>query len=109
MEYNYKQYIIKWKNKEEDGNSGKCEISEYIRRYLFDKFDNKCQQCGWGEINIFTKRVPLQIHHVDGDCTNNIDENNLELLCPNCHSLTGTFGNRNKNSKRTYRINGVLG
>ena len=25
-------------------------------------------------------------------------ENNLELLCPNCHSLTENFGSRNKNA-----------
>ena len=31
------------------------------------------------------------MHHIDGDCTNNKMEN-LQLLCPNCHSLTSNFG-----------------
>lgn len=27
--------------------------SSYIRRYLFEKYNNKCARCGWGEkINI---------------------------------------------------------
>lgn len=31
----------------------------------------------------------------------NNKEENLELLCPNCHSLTDNFGALNKNSTRT--------
>ena len=27
-------------------------------------------------------------------------ESNLQLLCPNCHSLTENFGSRNKNCSR---------
>lgn len=32
-------------------------------------------------------------------------EDNLELLCPNCHSLTKNYGNLNKKSqrKRNYK------
>lgn len=61
--------------------------------------DNSCQKCGWHEVNPYTGLVPLQIHHIDGDCTNNREEN-LQLLCPNCHSLTENFGSRNKNCTR---------
>lgn len=52
---------------------------------------------GWGEVNPYTNLVPLQIHHVDGNSTNNKEEN-LEVLCPNCHSLTENFGSRNTNT-----------
>jgi len=31
------------------------------------------------------------MHHKDGNRSNN-KEDNLELLCPNCHSLTDNFG-----------------
>ena len=61
--------------------------------------DNSCQKCGWHEVNPYTGIVPLQIHHIDGDCKNNKEEN-LQLLCPNCHSLTENFGSRNKNCTR---------
>ena len=54
--------------------------------------------------NQYSGKVPLQIHHIDGNCLNNKEEN-LQLLCPNCHSLTETFGNLNKKSKRVYRNN----
>ena len=61
-----------------------------------------CLNCGWGEVNSFTKLVPLQVHHIDGNCINN-NEDNLQLLCPNCHSLTDTYGSLNANSSRAYR------
>lgn len=73
------------------------ELLPIIRTYLFEKYHSKCQICGWDEINPFTGRVPLQIHHIDGDSCNNREEN-LQLLCPNCHSLTENFGSRNDNA-----------
>jgi 5-methylcytosine-specific restriction endonuclease McrA len=34
--------------------------------------------------------INLEVHHIDGDRTNNSLEN-LQLLCPNCHSYTTNF------------------
>jgi hypothetical protein len=36
----------------------------------------------------------MALHHINGDRFDNRVEN-LELLCPNCHSQTDTFGGRN--------------
>lgn len=102
IEYQYENYIKDWKEGKENGIKKPYGISNYIKRYLFEKNNNKCEKCGWSEKNETTGNIPLQIHHIDGDCTNN-KEDNLQLLCPNCHSLTDTFGNSNKNSKRVYR------
>lgn len=102
FEYQYKEYIKQWKENKVDGRKGMYNISSHIRRYLFDKYNSSCQICGWNQVNQYTGRVPLQIHHIDGDCTNNKEEN-LQLLCPNCHSLTENFGSSNKNSSRIYR------
>jgi hypothetical protein len=101
-EYEYSSYIERWKKGEESGITGKYGVSNHIRKYLFTKNQSKCQRCHWGEVNPVTKLVPLQIHHIDGDCLNN-NEDNLELLCPNCHSLTETYGNLNTTSSRVYR------
>ena len=101
-DYQYKQYIIKWKSGEDSGVIGKYDISNHIRRYLFEKYNNQCQLCGWNKVNPKSGKVPLQIHHVDGNCLNN-SEDNLQLICPNCHSLTDTFGNLNSESSRIYR------
>lgn len=53
-------------------------------------------------MSIYTNSIPLEVHHIDGDCTNSFEEN-LQLLCPNCHSLTDNFGSLNKESKRFHR------
>ena len=98
-DYQYKQYINRWKSGEETGLSGEYGISQHIRRYLMDKYSCKCQLCGWGETNPYTNTVPLEIHHIDGDYKNN-NEDNLQLICPNCHSLTETYKSHNKNGRK---------
>lgn len=96
-EYQHSQYIMAWKNGDKSGATGKnwIDVSVHIRRYIFEKYDNKCSRCGWGEVNPYTLTIPLEIEHIDGDATNNT-EDNLTLLCPNCHSLTETYRGANK-------------
>ena len=94
--------LISWKNKKEDGLRGEYQISMYIKTYLFRKFDNKCARCGWGEVNPYTNKIPLEVEHIDGNYKNN-DENNLILLCPNCHALTSTYKGANLNKGRKSR------
>ena len=97
--YRRKIYIEKWKSGEYSGVIGKDDIASAIRDYIKSKYNNSCQICGWNKINPYTGLVPLHIHHIDGNCLNN-KEDNLQLLCPNCHSLTENFGSRNKNCTR---------
>lgn len=94
-EHKYNKYIKRWKNNENDGLKGEYGISNHIRRYLMEKNDYKCEKCGWGYVNEFTNKIPLELHHIDGNYLNNKEEN-LQLLCPNCHSLTETYKFHNK-------------
>lgn len=98
-EYKRKQYIERWKKGEENGMSGKYGIASAVRYYIFEKNDNKCEVCGKSYINPYTGLSVLQIHHKDGDCTNN-KEDNLQLLCPTHHAMTENFGSRNPNATR---------
>jgi len=82
-EYQRSLYITRWFSGEEDGTSS-SGCSHYIKSYLMDKYDSKCQICDWGITNKTSGRVPLEVHHVDGDWENN-RPNNLMLICPNCH------------------------
>ena len=99
-EYKYKQYIQLWKNGEVNGVTGQFGISQHIKHYLLERANYKCEKCGWHKVNKFTNKIPLEVHHKDGDHRNN-NEDNLELLCPNCHSLTETYrgGNLNKSTR----------
>lgn len=102
QDYQYEVYIDSWKQGIENGMKGQYEVSNHIRRYLYDKYENKCCKCGWNEVNPYTNKIPLEIEHIDGDYTNN-KEDNLELLCPNCHSLTATYKGANKGNGRKDR------
>ena len=101
-EFEYKKYINNWKKGKELGKRGEYQISMYIKRYLFEKYNNKCSKCGWGEVNKYTGNIPLEIEHIDGNYKNNKEEN-LILLCPNCHSLTSTYKGANLNNGRKSR------
>jgi len=93
-DYRYKQFITEWKLNNHDGMRGKTSTSHHIRKYLFEKFNNSCCECGWSKVNQFTNKIPLELEHIDGDFTNN-KEDNLKLLCPNCHALTATWKGAN--------------
>jgi hypothetical protein len=59
-----------------------------VKAGLKQKF---CEVCGITSWN--GKRISLALHHVNGDRHDNRLEN-LQLLCPNCHSQTETFAGR---------------
>ena len=52
--------------------------------------ENKCEICGCGKSG---DEVVLELHHINGDHYDNRLEN-LQILCPNCHSKTPNFKNR---------------
>lgn len=54
--------------------------------------EERCERCGLVEWLGDSLRVTL--HHVNGDPYDNRLEN-LQFLCPNCHSQTPNFGGRN--------------
>jgi len=65
-----------------------------IRRQIIEY---KCQVCGnVGEWQ--GKKISLQLNHKNGISNDNRPEN-LEFLCPNCHSQTPTFSGRNREYK----------
>lgn len=54
--------------------------------------DYRCEGCGISEWR--GEPLSLALHHVNGDARDNRLEN-LQLLCPNCHSQTENFAGRN--------------
>lgn len=106
VELKYKENLRKWFSGEETGGNI-YGVSGFVRHYLFKLHDNKCSLCGWCEVNPYTKKIPLQVEHIDGNWENNRPDN-LTLICPNCHSLTATFGGRNKGKGR-YSVFKAMG
>lgn len=69
-----------------------------LKDYLF-KFQLKEKRCECCGLSTWVGRdIPTQLHHIDGNHENNSLEN-LQILCPNCHAQTDTYGYRNMNRK----------
>ena len=90
--YQHQQRIKLWK---ETGEIGKSPV----KRYLAEQKEG-CWTCGITDHN--NKPIVLELEHINGNSDDN-SEDNLSLLCPNCHSQTPTYKNKNKGNGRHYR------
>ena len=61
--------------------------------------ENRCEICGIKEW--LGKPLSMQLHHLNGDGSDNRIEN-LQLLCGNCHSQTDTYGGRNGHRRKRH-------
>lgn len=76
--------------------------SRWAKKYLIEKYGEECMKCGWSEKHLTTGKVPIELNHIDGNSENN-KLDNLELLCPNCHSLTYNYKALNAGNGRSKR------
>lgn len=69
--------------------------NQTIRKYLLDYklIPYICSNCGC-DGNWQGSILTLQLHHIDGNNTNN-ELDNLTFLCPNCHAITDNYGGKN--------------
>jgi hypothetical protein len=69
------------------------------KAWLLERHQHRCQVCGLTDW--MGKPIPIELDHIDGNADNNAEEN-LRLICPNCHAQTETYkaANKGKNSGR---------
>ena len=67
-------------------------LTGYIERH--NLLEYRCQNCGC-DGSWMNGEIALELHHIDGDTTNN-ELSNLQYLCPNCHALTKNYRGKNK-------------
>lgn len=98
-DWQHGNYIQRWLEGKETG-AHRHGVSGHVKKWMIKQKGEECWKCGWCEVHPTTGNIPIEINHIDGKHINNRPEN-LELICPNCHSLTTTYRALNKgNSTR---------
>ena len=71
-------------------------VEKNIKKY-------KCEICGITDWQ--NKPLTFHLHHIDGNHNNN-QLDNLQVLCPNCHSQTSNYsGKKSEEEKRKRKAN----
>ena len=96
------QHVNRWLDGKDCGYTSNGQIRPFIRTYLIIRHNETCIECGWNKIHPTTNKSTLEIHHIDGNYKNNKIEN-LQVLCPSCHSLTSSHRNLNKGKGRSKK------
>lgn len=79
----------------ENSNISSSRLNRYIKKFhLKNCICEKCKNVEW-----LGAPIPLQVHHINGNTTDNRLEN-LQYLCPNCHSQTDNFCGKNTNKTK---------
>lgn len=75
------------------------------RSIVLEQKPEICEECGCGPWHN-GQSLMLQVHHKDGDRRNNRLEN-LQVLCPNCHTQTDNFAGKGRTHSRQKKQQGV--
>ena len=98
--HQHRLFIQEWKSGSVSGQVG-MSISRHVRAYLIRRCGGGCERCGCS--SWLSSPILLQVDHKDGDHTNCCEEN-LWMVCPNCHAQQPTSGSRNRGNGRASRI-----
>ena len=70
----------------------KVHQKRIFRRVMAKDQEGRCISCNQYEWMGFP--IPLEVHHKDGNNKNDARDN-VELICPNCHTFTTTYKGKN--------------
>lgn len=87
-------------------NGTPCNTTK-LKKRLFNEGvkEYKCEKCGITEW--MGEEIVLEIHHINGNHNDNRLEN-LQILCPNCHSQTPNFNGKSKGQKEEDAISKLI-
>ena len=80
-----------WSKDQQKKNWSEYSKAGHFKKHLLKERGHKCECCGLTKWRKYP--IVLEIHHVDGDRTNNNYEN-LKILCCNCHAMTDNWRNK---------------
>ncbi len=77
-------------------NGKRRSSSSILKRLVENGYkEYKCENPECGISKWCGKGITLQVHHINGNHNDNRLEN-LQILCPNCHTQTDNYGSKNK-------------
>lgn len=84
-------------------NGNRNVSASTLRRKLIENGlkEKRCECCGLTEW--MGKKIPLELHHINGNHNDNRLEN-LQILCSNCHSLAHDYSNSINKPKNVVNI-----
>jgi hypothetical protein len=93
------QWDHKWKTvslpKILEGKMSSRTMKAAVVKFLTDRDGYKCSDPRCKITEWFGETMILDIDHIDGDNTNE-HPSNWRFLCPNCHRMTPTWGNKKR-------------
>lgn len=91
QEYQFNQEYENWLQ------TGITKTRTWLRKALSKLHGYRCASCGLSDWN--NRPITLEVDHIDG-YANNSAIDNLQLICPNCHSQTNSYKGANKGKGR---------
>lgn len=85
-----------------DSNYNRTKLRK--RLFLEGLKEQKCECCGITNWN--NKPISFELHHINGIHNDNRLEN-LQILCPNCHSQTENYGSKGKGTAIIRKANNL--
>jgi len=85
-----------WNKNQQLKNWNEYTKSSALKPHLIKAKGHACEMCKLEKW--LDRKIILEVHHIDGNATNN-EFDNLLLLCPNCHSFTDNWRNRKHTKK----------
>jgi 5-methylcytosine-specific restriction endonuclease McrA len=82
------------------GRTWSGALPNWVRKYISERDNDCCTVCGINEY--MGKPISLEVDHEDGN-PHNHSSDNLRTICPNCHSQTDSYRNKNYGNGRTLR------
>lgn len=76
-----------------EGKTSPAKLKAAVTKFLIDRDGYKCSICNL--VKWLGEQMILDIDHIDGDNNNNYPSN-WRFLCPNCHRMTPTWGNKKR-------------
>ena len=96
-DFQYATRLEEWKK---TGIVTTINCPAFLRRHVFEEQNGKCAKCGIKDWQ--GNPIVLELEHKNGNGDDH-SRDNIELLCPNCHSQTPTYKGANRGSGRHSR------